>query len=116
MQRVVEMSTEFICSPSQGGPKVRPSHIADEERVTCEHSKRIDITLCQIEHKNRNRLERMARRMHNFDTHAGECKNVPIFHRQKCVLSFSARTQMNRCSACISQLKMACQKICMKMR
>jgi hypothetical protein len=115
VQRVVQVCSEILGRPTERYPQVGAADVSDKQSVSGENSVWFCRVLLEIEHQDRNGLDRMAGRLQNFEAHSWEIKSIAIPHPHKCVFRLGVGTEMDRGTATVAQFQMPGDEVSVKM-
>ena len=98
LQRVVEQAAERRGRPAEGAAQVGPPDVADEQRVAGQHGVRVRVAAVAIEHQQRDRFRRVARRLERLEPHAAEIDRVAVVQGEVNAYSACGRWRPGRWS------------------
>ena len=107
VERVVEMMAELLSSPSERIAQVWPADVADEERVAAEDCVWFVCAFLQVEDKDGDGFNGVARGFQDLETEAGKVECVAIFHGDELVLGFGLGAQTDIGATAVAKFEMA---------
>ena len=114
--RVIQHLSQIVRRPSQRRAQIRTSDVADEQRVTGQNRLRLTRVHVEVEHENRNRFDRVARRLEDRQPHASEIEAVAVGHRRERELGLGLGAEMNPRAGAIAQLEMSGEEVGVEVR
>ena len=111
---IVEVATEFVGGPADGGAEVGAADVADKEGVAGEDGVGVDGVFPEIEDEDANGLDGVAGGFEDLEAQAGEFEGVAVFHGDEFVFGLGAGAEADVCAAAVAEFEMAGDEVGMK--